>query len=473
MNENDDIAETLNSGLERSLTANNRELIYMFLKHGVGIEASHRFWWKGCQNDYPEVVQFLLTHDLKQFDTKYFIAACQSLSLQVIKVFMRSELDLPYSEGLETVFSQKKRKKFDIAEEIVRKGYRQGLDFFTPKSFYEACRSENLNLVSLMLGECKNTPATKYHQAFLEICRSGNVKALNKLFERKGTCWSWNTGLMCACEKKGRTEMVKLLLKLCPDLTWCLKTYNYACQNNYIDAVEQLLKCRNVNLNAITEVIPIVNKYIIKDLTGLISKFYIQNEMSNVLQFGCWDIFYYQSWSINRDEINILWRGQYRSIFKYLLTKGVCNWKIVMTKSIEDNNMKMVKLAIRRGGAKINITDAFLTACRWGRLRIMKFLYNKYLPSLGGANIVSGFEKGCKYGHLKIVKFLYPKISGYERQWGESYACKGGHLNIVKYLVEHGSRVYLRYRQSNTYGYDQEIRDYLEGIKNERERNRN
>jgi ankyrin repeat protein len=85
-----------------------------------------------------------------------------------------------------------------------------------------------------------------------------------------------------------------------------------------------------------------------------------------------------------------------------------------------------------------NVDCALVWACKFGKLRIVKWLVRQ------GAHIrrLPPIVKACKFGHLKLVKFL---LEGTEHLWRDGtdkyifeIACTYGHLNVVKFLHKRG-----------------------------------
>lgn len=145
------------------------------------------------------------------------------------------------------------------------------------------------------------------------------------------------------------------------------------------------------------EVISVVRKYIIKDLTGLIENYYIQ-VCSNL---GTWEKWEEIDYGIDIMFHNSCWGG-HMEIVKYLIKKGVKDWNHGLHNACEGGHMKIVKLMIKKGANDWN--EGMLWACWGGHIEIVKLMISK-----GANNWNKGLFGACEGGQLECVKYMIGK----------------------------------------------------------------
>ena len=99
----------------------------------------------------------------------------------------------------------------------------------------------------------------------------------------------------------------------------------------------------------------------------------------------------------------------------------------------------------------VNLTDGFITACKYGQINMVIYLCNlyrnkKYLCKIDiNIDDALGFRTACMNGYYDIVKYmceLYKKDKNYPpmritagNEEGFRWACERGHHSIVRYLM--------------------------------------
>lgn len=174
-------------------------------------------------------------------------------------------------------------------------------------------------------------------------------------------------------------------------------------------------------------VIKMVSKYIIKDLTGLVENYYIQKDEWAKGELGHWD------------------DGDYRDE-EYVSFRAVCRGGHVeyMEHLFDDMDPPLEK--------------GLYEACRGGHLNIVKPLVywgaDKYLEGIDVAS-EQGYDEiveflftsianrelttACRFGQMNIVKLMIEKGAN-DLDEGLEFACWGGHIEIVKLLLEAGAK---------------------------------
>lgn len=148
-------------------------------------------------------------------------------------------------------------------------------------------------------------------------------------------------------------------------------------------------------------VIAVVRKYLIQDLTGIIENYYMQDNDEHIGMYGCWDL-------------------------------------LVLDES-----------------------DHFLGACQEGHMEIIMSLMLKGAKK-GVRNWNDGFDAACAGGQMKVVKLMMDVGVHYDLNSGMYYASREGHLDIVKLLIEKGANNRMMGYLGACFGQHPEVKKYFE-----------
>jgi len=127
----------------------------------------------------------------------------------------------------------------------------------------------------------------------------------------------------------------------------------------------------------------------------------------------------------------------------------------LFVKACESGNIDMVKFIIKYcedNNSKIHLNDfnkynILITLCCNGHLGLLIFLLNYYNENNINVDITQQndwlFVLTCKYGQLRIIKFLLKNYkininTEYDKAFME--ACESENIDLVKYLVEYGEK---------------------------------
>lgn len=94
-------------------------------------------------------------------------------------------------------------------------------------------------------------------------------------------------------------------------------------------------------------VISVVRKYIIKDLTGVIKNYYIQNDNWSIGKFGSWEFEY--CWGIKCFMFDGACAGGHMEIVKWMLSKGVNNLNWGLYYASKGKHLEIAKLMLSKG----------------------------------------------------------------------------------------------------------------------------
>lgn len=126
-------------------------------------------------------------------------------------------------------------------------------------------------------------------------------------------------------------------------------------------------------------VISVVRKYLIKDLTGLVENYYIQKDIDKVGLYG--------DWFVKRKNDEEYW-----------------NW--ILGNACHGGHTQIVKLAIKNGATHTGW--AILGASSGNHLKLVK----KFAEKCHNHYIEQGFDRAVEHNHSRIIKFFLKRFGG-------------------------------------------------------------
>ena len=245
---------------------------------------------------------------------------------------------------------------------------------------------------------------------FPEVMETGD-RDLIEFFLNEGVT-NFNGGLLGAV-KSGNIEMVRLMI--IKGANNFEKVIFYSLKNNFHDITNLLLE-KNI-------------KEFDKALLGAVEGGNL--EMVKIL--------------INKGSSNLIrsmksaLKYKHANIIKFLLTK-INDFASILNSVIKNGNLELAKNILDK---RVNITvDSLICAAKHGRLEILKLLIEKRgtkSNEIFNVNCIA-----CQFGRLDIVRFLYEE-SQYE--YIPVYVCTAasrGHFSIIKYFENKGFNDYER-----------------------------
>lgn len=180
-------------------------------------------------------------------------------------------------------------------------------------------------------------------------------------------------------------------------------------------------------------VITVVRKYIIKDLTGVISSYYTQNTN----YFGSYG--YWKSGTILVELLKICdaCTYGYRDIVKRVLTRagGCKNLDWCLYRAIIAKRFGIAKMLMKNGVSRYD--PGLWGACLIGDLKWVKRMIKKGADDWRGA-----FKMACEGGNIQVLRYIVKGKENWEKLWitGLYDACKGGNREVIELVIEKGGK---------------------------------
>lgn len=181
------------------------------------------------------------------------------------------------------------------------------------------------------------------------------------------------------------------------------------------------------------KVLKIVRKYIIRDLTGLISKYYNQNTTYEIGKYGCFGEMNDYNLSCTMFDA-ICESGTHIEMFRYLLHKGIINAHEGFSNACRGGNMKMMRILSQR--TKIDWDIALPSACESGNLNVVRFVIRNGMGELNDFDYTTALERASEGGYVDIFRVILPYVKRYSVRWGLFFACIGGNMEIVQHFLD-------------------------------------
>lgn len=220
-------------------------------------------------------------------------------------------------------------------------------------------------------------------------------------------------------------------------------------------------------------VLKVVRKYLIRDLTELTGSYYTQTNQAFAPLYGQWwsilpERAWKQWWACSchtpKQHMDIaIWidddtythclkdacKGGHMDIARFMMKNGAHCWNNALMGACEEGHMELVLMMIEKGA---NQWDwAYESACEGGHMEIVKLIEEKLINDFDNVERMyreemhdenakynmynSGLYGACLGGHLHLVKRMIEK-GATDFHWGFECARNIGHLNIVKYILK-------------------------------------
>jgi len=287
----------------------------------------------------------------------------------------------------------------------------------------ECCKNGYVELFKFLYPLCKN----KFFPIF-EACYSGNEELINLLFEYG--CNNYDAAL-CGASRGGHLNLVQKFILNAINIHHALIE---ACIGGHLDVVEFMTSKTTLLISAaINEAAFYGHLNIVKYMSKY---FYNLNEVLNIAcTRGHLNIVKYLLEELKIPitiDLSIGCCSGNMELIKYILTKSPKNNKNQFLYTFLSKNLECVKFLYNIYKNQLTLNDlnfALEDACKTGNIEIVKFLL-----SLNANNYDAAFISACQYGYLDIVKLFYPYIKNITN--GFQLACQCNNINVVKFLIK-------------------------------------